>query len=175
VSPEVTGDVERIQELKGELSLEEIFKMTLSFYLDRTDLARRQNKNSPIQSPQLESIPKSAETLPEQSTTTSEFIDKSAETLPEQSTRSESNASRYIPVPLRLALQERSGGRCEFVSPKTGIRCGSRFRLQVEHIIPYSYGGPTNIQNCSIFCSNHNLITAVDVFGKFKMKPFLRS
>jgi hypothetical protein len=72
VSPEVIGDVERIQELKGELSLEEIFKMTLSFYLDRTDLARRQSKNSPIQSPKSESPSKSTETLPEQSTTTSE-------------------------------------------------------------------------------------------------------
>ena len=159
VGPEIMKDVERVRELKGELSLEEIFKSALSLYLDRTDLSRRLSKASPSQlPPRPESALKSVKTLPEQSTTTSE-----------------SNESRYVPVSLRQALQERSGGCCEFISSKTGLRCESRFRLTVEHRIPFSQGGATDLTNCLYYCSSHNLTSAIDIFGDFKMKPFLRS
>jgi hypothetical protein len=50
VAPEVIGDIERVRELKGDLSLEEIFKAAISVYLDRTDLTRRPIKAVSVQS-----------------------------------------------------------------------------------------------------------------------------
>ena len=73
-SPAVMADLERVRELRGDLSLEEIFKSTLSLYLDRTDLSRRLNKSQSSQStPTLEPTLESIDTPPEQSTPTSEL------------------------------------------------------------------------------------------------------
>jgi hypothetical protein len=134
---------------KGASTLEEIFTETLSHYLDRIDPARKtarvsssKSDESSVQSAHPDPISKEASST---STTSTE---------PKQSTNtSEENApSRYVPVALRKALQERSGGRCEYVSPQTGRRCESRFQLQVEHKIPFSCGGPTTLENCAYFC-----------------------
>ena len=140
ITPETIGDVERVRELKGDLSLESIFKSALSLYLDRMDPARK-----PIRA------------VPEQSTKTSGV-----------------EPSRYIPVSLLQSLQQRSGGQCEFVSEETGRRCEGRFRLEVEHRIPFSLGGATDLINCFYYCRNHNLHAAVEIFGD-KMKPYLSS
>ena len=163
VGPETMADVERVKELKGDLTLEEIFKMTLSLYLDRTDPARK-------------AMPKSMKKAPAESAQTAEPAPAPDNTRSEQTPNtSESASSRYIPVALRQALQQRSGGRCEYVSSKTGPRCDSRFRLEVEHRIPYSHGGPTTLDNCLYYCSSCNLTAAINLFGNHKMKPSLKS
>ena len=124
------ADVERIRELKGNLSLEEIFKSALSLQLDRIDPARKVSK---IQS--------------EQSTHTSDENPKAVEQkleAPIQDKRPVTGpfspaapASRYIPASLLRALYQRSGGRSEYTDQKPGKRCGSRFRLEVEHQARY--------------------------------------
>jgi len=51
-------------------------------------------------------------------------------------------------------------GRCCFRNPRTGERCNSRFRVQVEHIIPVCKGGGSEIENLELLCAAHNLYRA---------------
>ncbi|UCF04727.1 MAG: hypothetical protein JSV33_12495, partial [bacterium] len=44
--------------------------------------------------------------------------------------------SRHIPASVRDEVFARDGGRCTFVGPE-GKRCGSRWNIQVDHIVPY--------------------------------------
>jgi len=71
--------------------------------------------------------------------------------------KAEPNQKRYIPIFVKQALFKRSNGCCEFIS-KEGIRCQSRYKLQVDHFeVPFSQGGENSIENCKLLCSSHNL------------------
>ena len=51
--------------------------------------------------------------------------------------------SRYIPAPVRREVWRRDGGRCSYVDPHSGRRCGSRFLLELDHIVPLCIALPT--------------------------------
>lgn len=53
-----------------------------------------------------------------------------------------------------LALR-RAGGRCEWIAG--GRRCGSKDRVQVDHIIPVSQGGGHGLGNLRCLCRAHHL------------------
>ena len=46
--------------------------------------------------------------------------------------------SRYIPAPVRREVWRRDGGCCSYVDPHSGRRCGSRFLLELDHIVPFA-------------------------------------
>ena len=60
--------------------------------------------------------------------------------------------SRTIPPALRKAIIHRDGNRCAIGG------CGSRHRLQVHHITPWSQGGATNPENLITLCWYHHHI-----------------
>lgn len=71
--------------------------------------------------------------------------------------KTEPNQKRYIPAFVKQVLFKRSNGCCEFIS-KEGVRCQSRYKLQIDHFeVPFSQGGENSIENCKLLCSNHNL------------------
>ena len=64
--------------------------------------------------------------------------------------------SRYIPAPVRRAVWRRDGGGCSYVDPHSGRRCGSRFLLELDHIVPFALGGSAEPGNLRLHCSAHH-------------------
>jgi hypothetical protein len=61
-----------------------------------------------------------------------------------------SEPTRVIPTPVKLAVWRRDGGRC--------VLCGSSDNLHFDHVIPYSRGGSSlREENIQLLCARHNL------------------
>lgn len=54
----------------------------------------------------------------------------------------------------RAIVRRRSGGRCEVM--EGGRQCGSRDRVQCDHIIPVSQGGTHSLENLRDICKPHH-------------------
>lgn len=50
---------------------------------------------------------------------------------------------------IRLAVYRRDGHRCR--------TCGSEQRLELDHIIPWSHGGPDTVENLRVLCKSCNV------------------
>lgn len=79
-------------------------------------------------------------------------------------TRAANANGRRIPSALRDEVWRRDGGRCAFRSGD-GRPCGARARLQVDRVVPWARGGPTELGNLRLLCRAHNLFEARRVFG----------
>ena len=64
--------------------------------------------------------------------------------------------SRYIPAPVRREVWRRDGGCCSYVDPHSGRRCGSRFLLELDHIVPFALGGSAEPGNLRVRCAAHH-------------------
>ena len=64
--------------------------------------------------------------------------------------------SRYIPAPVRREVWRRDGGCCSYVDPHSGRRCGSRFLLELDHIVPFALGGGAEPANLRLRCRAHH-------------------
>jgi hypothetical protein len=58
------------------------------------------------------------------------------------------NERTAIPEEVRVAVWRRDSGRC--------VRCGSRERLEYDHIIPVSGGGSSTVRNIELLCEACN-------------------
>jgi 5-methylcytosine-specific restriction endonuclease McrA len=79
-----------------------------------------------------------------------------------------------IPAPVKRAVWERDGGRCTYVSPG-GHRCQSRWRLELDHVVPARLGGSATVANLRLRCRTHNTLHAEEVYGREHMVRFRKN
>ena len=64
--------------------------------------------------------------------------------------------SRYIPVAVKREVWRRDQGCCSYVDRHSGRRCGSRYRLEIDHIVPFALGGGAEPANLRLRCEAHH-------------------
>lgn len=70
---------------------------------------------------------------------------------PRQYKRREHNcAARSIPAKYRRELMKRAGYKCAWKG------CESAYGLEIDHIVPVSHGGKTELGNLRVLCRHHN-------------------
>ena len=57
------------------------------------------------------------------------------------------------------ALLRRAGERCEWVDPRSGLRCSVTTDLRACHLIPLSRGGGYDPAEGRLFCRAHDMAT----------------
>ncbi len=67
---------------------------------------------------------------------------------------------------VRRDLIQKAGGKCGFVDPVTKRVCGSRFQLEIDHIVPRARGGSDEPSNLRSLCRGHNQLMAEIEFGR---------
>ncbi|RYE41781.1 MAG: HNH endonuclease [Sphingobacteriales bacterium] len=70
-------------------------------------------------------------------------------------------ARRHLRITVRRRLMRRAGNCCEHVESHSGVRCTSRFQLQVDHIFPLAKGGKDEEENMRVLCAIHNRAEAL--------------
>lgn len=63
-------------------------------------------------------------------------------------TAEKSSSRPHIPESVRIEVWRRDGGKC--------TRCGSREKLEFDHIIPLSRGGSNTARNIELLCEKCN-------------------
>ena len=83
-------------------------------------------------------------------------------------------SSRYIPAPIKRAVQSRDKGRCTFVDER-GRHCTERDRLEFHHQRAFARGGDHSADNIVLMCRAHNGYLAEADYGKGKMARYRHS
>ncbi|MBI3360310.1 MAG: HNH endonuclease [Chloroflexi bacterium] len=66
----------------------------------------------------------------------------------------------YVPGPLRQAVTERAGGRCEYCLYSQEA---SFLAFELEHVIAEKHGGPTDLENLALACPYCNRCKGSDL------------
>ena len=83
------------------------------------------------------------------------------------------SAERRIPAEMRDRVHVRDEGQCTFRG-HDGQRCGETRHLHIDHIVPWSLGGPHEPSNLRLLCAAHNQLQADRAFGTGHMARFRR-
>jgi hypothetical protein len=70
------------------------------------------------------------------------------------------NHRKYISVHAKRFLLNKAHHRCEYVNSETGVRCGSNYQLQLDHVWPRALGGSDELPNLRVLCGKHNRFEA---------------
>ncbi len=66
--------------------------------------------------------------------------------------------TRHGPAAVKRAIWARDKAQCAFVG--TEGRCPERAFLELHHVIPFSHGGATSVDNLQLRCRTHNVYEA---------------
>ncbi len=86
----------------------------------------------------------------------------------DEDARPSSRGRAPIPAAVRREVWKRDGGQCAWRS-EDGHRCGTAWKLEVDHIVPAAFGGPSTIDNLRLACHAHNQLHADHTFGRAHM------
>lgn len=71
-----------------------------------------------------------------------------------------------IPLAVRGEVFARDGEQCTYCD-EHGNRCPSRYKLELDHVIPRALGGGMEPENLRVRCRAHNVFYAEECFGKY--------
>lgn len=77
-----------------------------------------------------------------------------------------------LPEALKREVFRRDEGKCTYENPFTGEICGSRFQIEIDHVIPHAKGGADSLDNLRCLCRGHNMMSAEKNFGMEWMDKF---
>lgn len=137
-------EVQQLRSHKGFQPRLETLKTVLRFYLEKNHPAKKQ-----LRSPRGLATEKL-----EENQQLKIFSKEASSQVPPKSGRG------YISQGLKQQVWRENSSSCSFKNPLTGQRCGSTFRLQIEHKIPVAMGGQTTESNLTLYCQAHNLFAA---------------
>jgi 5-methylcytosine-specific restriction endonuclease McrA len=78
---------------------------------------------------------------------------------------------RHIPAEVKRAVWARDEACCTWPLASGGV-CGSKTRLELDHIVPVARGGTSTVSNIRLLCATHNGLAARQVFGDLWMDRF---
>ena len=81
--------------------------------------------------------------------------------------------SDHVPAAVEREVRKRDGDCCQWKLDSGGI-CGSRLRVQIDHIIPKSRGGMPVIGNLRLLCEPHNKLAAWQKLGHGLMNRYCK-
>ena len=176
VDPEFLEKLERVRSLlstkhHAKLEFEELFEVLIDEYIERHSPEGRIRRKT-----EREKRKSSAGQKDQRSSQKPTKPSQARHTLPkhpQNSSRSPQKRedSRYISRSVRDEVYARDKGRCTFVSP-VGKRCGSKWDLQIDHIIPFARGGDNSAGNLRLLCAKHNRLEAERAFGEKHMEQY---
>jgi len=69
-----------------------------------------------------------------------------------------------VPAAVERAVRLRDGDRCQFPLDMGGV-CGSTWRVELDHAVPFALGGETSVVNLRCLCARHNRAAAEAELG----------
>ena len=81
--------------------------------------------------------------------------------------------SDHVPAAVEREVRKRDGDCCQWQLESGGI-CGSRFQIQLDHIIPLALGGKSVLKNLRLLCAPHNKWAARQKLGHALMNRYCK-
>jgi hypothetical protein len=88
-------------------------------------------------------------------------------------TAPDSSDPDHVPAAVRREVWQRDGGCCQWALDSGGV-CGSRLRLQLDHVVPRARGGQSVPSNLRVLCAAHNRLAARQKLGHRMMNRYCR-
>jgi 5-methylcytosine-specific restriction endonuclease McrA len=189
VSPEFINKYNKIKSLlsnryPGGINFETLFEHIMNEYLDKHDPERRhvmrakraENNNKSMQCEPGRSralSPERAENRGEPAKRGPEKRlarragkrRKACKREPRDKISDSRDNSRRIPPAVRDQVYARDKGRCSFIGAN-GKRCGSKWDLELDHVVPFARGGDNSPGNLRFLCRKHNMHEAERAYGR---------
>lgn len=83
---------------------------------------------------------------------------------PAEREREREKPSRAISADVKRAVWKRDGGCCSWVRAD-GTVCGSKWKLEYDHVTPIALGGESTVEGVRLLCFAHNQEAARRIFG----------
>jgi len=74
--------------------------------------------------------------------------------------RTKTRVRKAIPASIQRKVWLRDNGCCQYRDSDSGNQCGSKYRVQIDHIEHFAFGGTNEFQNLRLLCQKHNLYEA---------------
>lgn len=82
-------------------------------------------------------------------------------------------ARQPVSAEVRRQVWARDQGCCAWTG-LDGRRCGSKWKLELDHLHAAALGGPSTVENLRLVCSAHNGLHAEQTYGRAHMARFRR-